>query len=97
MQGVFPLLSLPFEQHNLKGFRTDAATILMAGLDLVAGLWAGALPEALAVHHLPEVVLGEKYAPCGVWGFLWQGGVDRRGETFPPVQAGIVLPKAQGF
>lgn len=29
--------------------------------------------------------------------FLGQGGVDRRGERFPPVQAGIVLPKAQGF
>lgn len=29
--------------------------------------------------------------------FFGQGGVDRRGERFPPVQAGIVLQKAQGF
>lgn len=100
MQGVFPLLSLPFEQCNLEGFRIDAwhaAALLATGLGLVASLWAGALPRAPAGHHLPEAILGEKCAPCG-WFFFWAGWSGLEGtEDLPPVQAGIVLPNAQGF
>lgn len=72
----------------------------LLGLGLLAALLAAALPGALALHHLPDAVLGEKFAPCGLWGFFqtgWHGPEGIESPPVHPVQAGIVLPKAQGF
>lgn len=60
----------------------------LSGLGLLAALLAAALPRALALHHLPEAVLGEKFAPCGLWDFFsgrvaWTGG-DRESPPPPP-------------
>ena len=45
----------------------------------------------------PRLFWGRNTHLVGSGVFLGQGGVDRRGQRIPPVQAGIVLLKTQGF